>query len=172
MDCLDHVRYEESIGVLIWKYREVEHFASARSCASWNTKYAGTPTGSVNNWGYKRLRFMKRDYLCHRVIWTLVHGPIPSGSEIDHIDGNPLNNRIGNLRLASRGQNASNRCSHPGGTSGVRGVYKHTCGRWAAQIKHAGKVKYLGLFDKVEDARAAYVTAATKMRGEFTSVRL
>ena len=101
-----------------------------------------------------------------------MNGPIPDGCVIDHIDGNPLNNKISNLRIASTNQNASNRCKSIPGKSGVRGVYKHTCGRWAAQIKHDGKVKYLGLFDSVDDARAAYVSAAHKMRGEFTSINL
>jgi len=115
---------------------------------------------------------MGKDYLCHRLIWALVNGPLADGVEIDHIDGNRLNNKIDNLRAASRNQNASNRCHSVIGKSGVRGVYKHVCGKWAAQIKHNGKVKYLGLHECIDDARAAYLTAAKAARGEFTSIHI
>lgn len=87
--------------------------------------------------------------------------------EVDHINGNPLDNRRSNLRVASRAQNMANsigRC----GSSKYKGVCrKKQTGRWSAQIGQEGRGTHLGYFDKEEDAAAAYDQAAVSTYGEF-----
>lgn len=57
-------------------------------------------TGSPDKRGYRYISIKKKLYLAHRLIWVYLNGSIPEGMEIDHIDGQPHNNRIENLRLA------------------------------------------------------------------------
>lgn len=71
---------------------------------------------------------------------------------VDHVDGNGLNNTRANLRVVTHAQNMQNRRMHSNNTSGARGVYRHQCGRWVAVSRFNGKIKYLGLFDTVEQA--------------------
>lgn len=69
---------------------------------------AGNPVGSTSN-GYWIVGFNKTTYPVHRVVWTVAHGPIPEGMVIDHIDGDPSNNNLSNLRLATSNQNGHNK---------------------------------------------------------------
>lgn len=97
----------------------------------------------------------------HRIAWALHHGEWP-GEFIDHIDGDGTNNRINNLRLATRSVNARNQHLHSSNTSGVCGVTWHQrSSKWQAQ---AGVVNpetgvrnciHLGLHQTIFDAAAA-----------------
>ena len=89
-------------------------------------------------------------------------------SEIDHINGDKLDNRIGNLRLASRGQNATNATAQKSSRTGLRGVHYHRdAKRYRAQLSKNGKTTSLGYFDTPEQAHAAYLNAARKVHGPF-----
>lgn len=90
----------------------------------------------------------------------------PIGMEIDHINGNGLDNRKENLRICSHQQNMINRKMHKNNTSGFRGVYLDG-NRWRAQIKVMGKMLRLGSFIKKEDAAVAYINAANIYFKEF-----
>jgi hypothetical protein len=95
----------------------------------------------------------------------------PDSHEVDHIDGDGLNNRRSNLRLASRAQNQKNRARPVSNSSGVKGVTWHAArGKWQAQISADNKHYNLGRFDKIEDAAAAYAAASAKLHGEFGRV--
>jgi len=95
----------------------------------------------------------------------------PDGVEVDHIDGDGLNNRRSNLRLASRAQNQKNKGRPISNSSGVKGVtWCAERGKWQAQISDANKHYNLGRFDKIEDAAAAYAAASAKFHGEFGRV--
>ena len=72
---------------------------------------------------YKVISFGRRRWLLHRLIWTYVHGEIPDGMVVDHIDGNTNNNSIKNLRLASKSESSFNKGMFKNNTSGVKGVY-------------------------------------------------
>lgn len=87
------------------------------------------------------------------------------GFIVDHVDGNPLNNRRQNLRWATRAQNAIN-WKRPNKT-GVRGVFRNGDSRFAARIKTDAKRIYLGTFSTIEAAAAAYDAAALRHHGEF-----
>ena len=102
----------------------------------------------------------------HRVIMDA-----PKGLDVDHRDGNGLDNRRSNLRLATDGQNARNVARRSDNTSGFKGVSLHkSTGRWAATIASGGPQRHLGLFDSREEAHAAYCEAALRLHGEFARV--
>ena len=63
----------------------------------------------------------------HRLAWIYMHGSIPDGMEIDHIDGDPANNRIANLRLATSSQQKMNKRAQSNNRSGLKGAYFHAC---------------------------------------------
>ncbi len=105
----------------------------------------------------------------HRVIWETENGTIPDGLEIDHINRDPRDNRLSNLRTASRSQNRRNR-PYSGGRSTYRGVSesanwlnKGWGKRWMARIKNNNKSQHLGYFDTEEEAHAAYLEAAERL---------
>jgi len=112
--------------------------------------------GSRAGAGYRHARIYGTHKLIHRVIWEHVHGPIPKGMHIDHINGVKDDNRISNLRLVTPMENAQNRPT----TKGVSWC-KQTK-KWLAQIGHQGKRIYLGRFDDIVEAQAAYAEAAAK----------
>lgn len=103
----------------------------------------------------------------HRVILGRVLGRELLRSElVDHIDRDGLNNTRENLRLATRSQNNANRGVGKNNKLGVKGVFKDR-NKFAAQITTNGNRKYLGAFNTIEEAHAAYVEAAKKHHGDF-----
>lgn len=97
----------------------------------------------------------------------------PEGLDTDHINGNKLDNRRCNLRVATRSQNSANRKKNPKHTSKYKGVHWHNhTKKWKAEIKINGKKKYLGVFISEEDAAAAYDTAARELFSEYSKVNL
>ncbi|SUI52143.1 HNH endonuclease signature motif containing protein [Serratia marcescens] len=122
----DLLVYHHETGTLTWKERGMEWFSSSRSRAVWNAKYAGKKAGSVHtdNTGRKciHVSINNRKYKGHRICWELINGPIPDGMTIDHIDHNPLNNKISNLRLASQVEQKRNMPIQKNNSSGVVGV--------------------------------------------------
>jgi hypothetical protein len=104
-----------------------------------------------------------RTVLMHRVI-----ARAPDGMEVDHINGNGLDNRPVNLRLATKSQNTMNRTAPSHNTSGVKGVYFNKArSKWQAQITVGGKTTALGRFDTLELASAAYAKANANFHGDF-----
>ena len=106
-------------------------------------------------------------HLAHRLAWLHVYGEWPDG-DIDHVDTDPTNNAIGNLRLATKSQNNANRRLSAKSASGFKGVTWHAKKRkWQAQIKLPGRNLYLGIYGTPEAAHAAYIQAANEYFGEF-----
>lgn len=88
--------------------------------------------------------------------------------QVDHIDGNGLNNRRSNLRTATNSENQKNRGPSRANRSGMKGVSWHAgIKKWQASIKVDGKDKYLGVFENLEDAHKAYCDASKKFHGQF-----
>lgn len=93
---------------------------------------------------------------------------------VDHVNGNGLDNRRANLRLATARQNGCNRCSARGSSSRYLGVYLDAArGKWRAKAKAAdGKYIHLGRFDSEADAARAYNAAALKLHGAFARLNV
>ena len=90
------------------------------------------------------------------------------GVQVDHINGDGLDNRRENLRLASNMENQRNRRLNANNTSGFKGVYWQVDkGKWRARIEVDGNAIHLGYFDSKEDAALAYDASAIKNFGEF-----
>ena len=94
------------------------------------------------------------------------------GIQVDHVNGDGLDNRRGNLRFATPQQNAANqRTMRSDNTSGFKGVTLHKQkGKWQAQLSVMGKNVFLGLFNDPRDAALAYNEAAKNAFGEFAAV--
>lgn len=102
-------------------------------------------------------------FLLHRLLYGLFVGPIPEGMTVDHADGDVLNNRLENLRLATRSENSRNRKTK----SEYKGVYPMCSGRWYASIFKEGKRYRIGHYDTAIEAARAYNEAALKYHGQF-----
>lgn len=105
--------------------------------------------------------------LMHRTIMSrIVARPLLRTECVDHVNGNPLDNRRSNLRIATVSQNMMNRQKKSGALSGFKGVSKNG-GKWSANIRANDKRIYLGMFDTPEEAHEAYCKAGRELHGEF-----
>lgn len=91
----------------------------------------------------------------------------PIGLEVDHINGNTLDNRLVNLRNCLKRQNNMNCSKKRKASSKFKGVTKHNEKWWRARLTFNGKLIQLGLFLNEREAAAAYNTAAVKYFGEY-----
>lgn len=106
-------------------------------------------------------RIKKRVWL-HRLILAA-----PKGVTVDHINGDPLDNRRCNLRLCSTQQNSWNQKARDG-TSSLKGVhYDRRRKKWKTEIKMGGKRHHIGRFDSEIEAAQAYEQMSRKLYGEF-----
>lgn len=109
----------------------------------------------ANTEGYKLIKINKKQYLLHRVNYY-VHNPewdiydTSKNNLIDHIDRNPLNNHISNLRVVTSSENQQN--------NGCKGYYyRKDINKYMARIKTNGIQKYLGCYDTPKEAREVYL---------------
>lgn len=118
--------------------------------------------GHVNSSGRKIIRLNKKMFLLHRLIWESAYGKIPDDLCIDHIDGNPLNNKLANLRLVTHKQNMENVSkARTDNRVGAKGV-KLQGGKYCARITTNHKDIWLGTFKTLEEASMAYAMASNK----------
>jgi hypothetical protein len=138
--------YNPESGALSWK-----SYRGSRAKAGQEAGYVCRPGRT----SYKRVLVDRVNYAAHRLAYLLYYGAWPSG-EIDHIDGDGLNNRISNLRAVTRAGNARNHPRRLDNASGVTGVsWDRDRGNWQAQIWVGGKAFYVGRFDTIDDAARA-----------------
>lgn len=146
------ISYEPDTGLIRWKVR-IMCYGGGRS--------AGEVAGSSKD-GYIQVKLFGRFYRAHHLAWLLHTGQWPHPSmDVDHIDRNRSNNKISNLRIATRGQNNLNTSSRRTSASGYRGVCKSK-NKWLARIGFEGKIIHLGMFEYAEDAYMARIEAEKK----------
>lgn len=175
MNWHEYFTYDAETGNLIWKKRPLEHFFDAPACHRFWTRFAGKVAGCRLVSGRPprisgiRILLPRHGQLrAHRVVWEMHYGPIPDGMAIDHINGNPLDNRLENLRLATKTQNNMNRGATKRNTSGYKGVsWNKKDGNWQAKIRIDGRNHHIGSFNDKEAAYLAYCDYAKKHHGEF-----
>lgn len=143
---------------LLWRTRPVEHFKSVRAQSIFNSKFpgkiAGTPLTPLRFYRQVWISFLgiRHQVLEHVAIWALHYGEYPD-CDIDHIDGNGLNNNIDNLKLATHSENMHNKGKYKTNKSGHSGIhwYKKYC-KWVATGTHDGAKKTIGYYESLEDA--------------------
>ena len=124
-------------------------------------------TNGVGSGGYIRFMICGHNYFAHRIIWLLMKGAWPS-EQIDHVSGVRDDNRWNNLREATHTENIRNCKVRTTNTSGYKGVsWDIRNSKWRARIILNGKQKYLGNFDDIKAASAAYEKAAAEFFGAF-----
>jgi hypothetical protein len=132
-------------------------------------KYVGgnSRLGAMAGWedgkGYLQVRTKGKTYGVHRIIWSIHNGDIPEGVEIDHIDGDPMNNLIENLRLVDRTGNCRNMKIPRHNKSGVIGVsWCKRTSKWFASIRVDNKEIFLGRYVNISEAAEARKRAEVK----------
>jgi len=141
--------YDPETGKFIWKI---------------GTKMRGKEAGTIKRVdGYRRIFYNGKFYSCANIAWLISTGEWPE-EEIDHINCDREDNRLANLRPATRKQNAANKKAY--GKTGARGVVLIK-GRYQARIQANKKMVHLGCFDTLEEAAQAYRSAAIQTYGEF-----
>jgi hypothetical protein len=124
---------------------------------------AGCRAGNLSALGYRVIKYLGRTYRAHRLAWLYVHGEWPS-NQIDHINGDRQDNRIGNLRDVSAKVNLQNlRAAFPKSKTGLLGVSSMASGHFLAKIRADGQIVHIGTFSTPEEAHAAYIRAKRQL---------
>lgn len=147
-EAAEHFSYAPDTGQLVWRVKR-----PGRGCV------LGRPAGTDSVKGYRVVTVKGKKFYAHRVIWQMHYGAIPDGFCIDHIDGNGLNNRLENLRLATLSENQRNSRVPVTNSTGVMCVSKHIKGHYAVNV--AGR--YIGIYRDMASAVRARNEAFRKM---------
>jgi hypothetical protein len=162
--CFDYVD-----GRLVWKRRPVEHFVTQDACTKWGNKMAGKKAGYLHSSGkYVKITIGGGDFAAGRVIWTWHNGNIDPGLEIDHIDGDGLNNRIENLRLVSMSQNAANRIGWLKKKTNLPKGVTIDGNLFRVRVVFEKKIRFSAWFKTAEEAAEAYKNKAKEIHGEYS----
>ena len=135
---------------------------------------AGMTAGGINGQGYREIKIDGKSIGAHRIAWVIYYGD-DAPEFIDHINRNPADNRIVNLRAATKSQNGANRTALSNNKYGFKGCYwvpsqaknGEGKGKWRAQCRVNKKLIDLGKYDTVEAAQAAYNAFSESVFGEF-----
>jgi hypothetical protein len=150
--CLDLFEYRD--GELFWKVRKAK------------ANHIGDKAGHLNNTGYYRVSIDYKLYLIHRIIFLMHHGYLPQF--LDHIDNNPQNNRIENLRPATKTQNICNTSLRKNNTSGVKGVvWIRSIKKWEVRVDINHKRHTFGYFKDLAEAAKVAEKARNELHKEF-----
>jgi len=129
----------------------------------------GKHAGWINREGYRDIQINGKNYGEHRLIFLLFYGYFPK--EIDHINGNPSDNRIENLRKVTRSQNQMNKKKVIHKSSKYKGVsWDKQAQKWKVRITKNGIVKQLGRYDNEIEAGKVYNQFAEKYFGEYKHI--
>jgi hypothetical protein len=138
-------------------------FIHCRAVGRWGRVPAGSRADTTFSHNYRRVRVDREAFPAHRLAWFWMTNKWPT-HQIDHIDGDPTNNRWSNLREVTDGQNKQNQKAHRKNSSGLLGVSWYGPSKlWTARIQVEGKQRYLGRFNTPEEAHAAYLKAKREL---------
>ena len=160
--------YNPDTGKLFWKERPLKYFKNPNYTKSWNIKYAGkealTAIAFRKSGQIARLegRVLNKSYYTHRIAWLMYYGEWPK-NQIDHINQDPIDNRIENLRDVTNAENSKNKTLQKNNTTGYVGVYfyKHKrYKKYRARIRINTILKHLGYYDTAEEAAAVRSVAS------------
>jgi len=155
------IEYDAKTGILWWKPRP-------EMGKSWNTQNAGKKCGGRGKGRegkqYLNVPFDGKKYKGHRIAWKIFYGCDPVG-EVDHINGDSLDNRIENLRVVTHAENCRNiKSTKRNSRSGHLGVFWNEQRQsWSVGIGHNMKKHYLGDFDDLFSAVAARKSAENRL---------
>lgn len=160
---IECVKYDPETGLFQWLERPEHHFSSGRygrsvTAAAWNKKYAGKPAlhHQVGR-GYLSGSINGKHYSAHRVAYAIMSGEWPSWT-VDHINGDPSDNRFENLREATPAQQMMNSSKK---TKKVRGISRH---KRSGEPKFSASIRvHLGYFGSAKEASEAYEKAAKQV---------
>jgi hypothetical protein len=149
------LQYDPISGIFTW---------IGKSATRANRIKIGSKAGSKHNKGYISISIFGIPILAHRLAWYFVHGEFPKNN-IDHINCDPSDNRIENLRDISQAINSQNsRTARVNNKSGYLGVhFAKGSNKWTSQITINRKCKSLGLFETPEKAYEAYLKAKREL---------
>ena len=152
-DIGDYIAYSEELSTgLVWR-------------VSKGIAKKGGEAGCINCGGYFIFKFEQKLYRNHRIVYFLNTGIDPEEKQVDHIDGNRLNNKISNLRLATHTQNQDNSKKQKNNISGVTGVHwSKGVNQWRSTISFKNKMIMLGGFCNKDKAIAVRIAAETDPR--------
>lgn len=152
------ISYDKETGLLIWKKHKNQSVKE------------GSIAGFIDTEGYVIVRIKGVALKAHRIAWAITFNKWPD-ILIDHINGNPSDNRIANLRVASHSQNCQNkRKALPSSKSGLMGaMFDNSTGRYRSRIRVGGKRISLGSFKTPEEAHDAYLKAKRNLH-EFCAI--
>lgn len=156
------LNYCPDSGNLYWKEVSPHGKVKIGDIAGCKAKRSKGKTGSY----YVQVVYMKVQLLGHRLCWLIHYGCLVE--MIDHIDGDPANNKLSNLRSCTNQENSFNRGKNKNNTSGYKGVsLNKSRGKYQAKIYINNKSVSLGYFLDPKDAHLAYVEGSSKYHGEF-----
>ena len=150
----------------LFDYREDGNLV--RRVQTSNRVKIGDVVGWGNSTGYMSVNLDGSHWLIHRLIYLYHHGVLPK--VIDHIDGNPLNNKIENLREATMEQNSLNQKGRKNSYSGIKNVYWHKkLKKWYVHVKRNKGIVHFGMFEDLEFAELVAIMAREKYHGQYAN---
>ncbi len=120
--------------------------------------------------GYVHVKIKEKSFKAHRLVFLLHHGYMPD--IIDHIDGDKTNNRIENLRAATKAENCQNQKIRSTNKSGIKGVsFNKTYKKWSVNICRNYKIMHIGMYDDLKLAEFVAIDATNKIHNQFSSFK-
>lgn len=152
--------YNPETGVFIWKHRDIP--------GSRNSRFAGKVTGCKSG-KCIYINLNNKVYKAHRLAWAHFYGEWPD-LEIDHINLDSYDNRISNLRLATRSQNEQNKRVRKDNNTGFKGVsFDERRNKYVAQIK-VGNIHIRKRVGSIDEARILYNRWSSEFHREYGRV--
>lgn len=167
-------RYDPETGLLYRRERPLEDFSSEKEWKRYNTKDLGNVAGSrlyTVRGSRSKIQLSHKGVVlsAHRIIWAMVYGEIDSRQFIDHINGDPFDNRLCNLRISDYKSNQWNRLAPKNSSTGLVGVRPDAKkGAYRAFLRTHGKVRHSSYYPTKGLAAVARAKMSLKYHGKYS----